>query len=189
MSVSIPADGARSRFVLWLAHQAAWVWAAIVVLLMFAFLTRSVPDVSQVPFFSAIVAAIAVTRAEIHHARVMCPRCAAAVPLDGARQAQDRAVTLRWTHRLCPGYSRLPLPIVLALTAMVVVAMLPAVPLLVDAIVSVLGCAVTSVDAYLVRVHDPLQPWCPHCHWDDGGDTDNADVPDPVPPSGVAVRS
>ncbi len=189
MPVSIPANGAYSRFVLWLAHHGEWFWAAIAVLFGLAVLTRGVPDVSQVPFFSAVVAAIAVTRVEIRHARVLCPRCAAAVPLDGALRAQDRAATLRWTHYLCPGYSRRRLLVDGALLAAAVVVMALRVPLLVVAIVVVLGFVVKSVDAYLVRVHDPLQPWCPHCHWDDGGDEDDTDVPDPVPPSGVAMRS
>ncbi len=38
---------------------------------------------------------------------------------------------------------------------------------------------VAAVEAYVLSVHRPLQPWCPQCHWDDGDDKE--DVPDPVP--------
>jgi hypothetical protein len=40
--------------------------------------------------------------------------------------------------------------------------------------------------AYVMSIHRPLQPWCPQCHWDDGGDEEPA--PEPVPPSGATVQ-
>jgi hypothetical protein len=131
--------GARSRFVLWLAYQGAWLWSAIAVLFVLGFLTHRVPDVSHILFFAAIVAAIAVTYVEMHHARAMCPRCTAAMPFDGARQAQDRAATLCWTHRQSPGYSRWRSLADVPLAAVVGVVTVFPVPLLVDAIVVLLG--------------------------------------------------
>lgn len=63
------------------------------------------------------------------------------------------------------------------------------VPLLVAAIAGMVVFGVRPVDAYLERVHDPLQPWCPHCHWDDGNDKNDTDIPNPAPPSGALTRS
>jgi len=144
---------------------------------------------SHTTFVVVVVATIVMLHVEIRHARVLCPRCTAAVPLDAARKAQDQAATLRWTHRLCSGYSRWRFTADVALAAVIGAVVLLPVPLFVVSIAGVVAFGVQPVDAYLIRVHDPLQPWCPHCHWDDGDDCEDTDVPDPVPPSGVVARS
>ena len=58
----------------------------------------------------------------------------------------------------------------IALTVVVGAVMVLPVPPLVAGFAGVVVFGTRPVDAYLTRVHDPLQPWCPQCHWDDDGD-------------------
>lgn len=151
--------------------------------------THGIPGMSHVLLVVVVMVCLAMTYAEIRHPRVLCPRCAEAVPLDGARQAHDRAAVLRWTHGLCPGYSPWRYWVDIALTVVVGAVMVLPVPPLVAGFAGVVVFGTRPVDAYLTRAHDPLQPWCPQCHWDDDGDDEgDTDVPDPVPPSGAPTR-
>jgi hypothetical protein len=114
------------------------------------------------------------------HGMVLCPLCAVAVPLDGAERAATRATTLLWAHRI---FTRryIVFQVAGAVAAYIVSStVLKHVSLLVYWV-----GGLSAIEAYLMRVHQPLQPWCPYCHWDDDGD--HRAVPDPVPPSGAVV--
>jgi hypothetical protein len=184
MPVSLPGDNRRNRVLLWMAHQATWIYGA-------TFLLSVAADVHPAPILLilaliGLVALIGLYLIRRYHGMTLCPLCATATPLDGPGQAQRRARSLRcahwmWSRRYQRVYD---------------VAMLAAIGLffvLTDvchvgrrAGVSIdLWIAVGAAEAWVMSVHRPLQPWCPQCHWDEGGDEEL--IPDPVPPAGAEL--
>jgi hypothetical protein len=183
MPVSIPADGARGRFLLWISHRAAWMWTGAAIVDLLASVIHG-----NIPRLVAVVALLGVmflTHANHYHGLALCPLCAAATPLDGPQTAQDRAATLRQAHRVYSvAYGVVEVVLgVAAIVAMVVLSMTPGTPNLITAIPVDVLFGIAAIEAYVLSVHRPLQPWCPQCHWDDGGHEEH--VPDPVPPSGA----
>src|SRR5207248_898281 len=98
MPISIPADGFRGPFFLWIAHRAAWIWGGLAALDVAGYLLHG--PVRTVPGVVAVSGLVSLLYANRYHGLVMCPLCAAAVPLDGAQRAQNRARTLRLAHRV-----------------------------------------------------------------------------------------
>jgi hypothetical protein len=183
MPVSIPSDGFRSRMLLWIAHQAAGIWVGLAALDVAGYLLHGPVR----PALGMIVplGLMSLLFAEHYHGVVMCPLCAAAVALDGARQAERRTGTLRLAHRM---YSAAYQVVDIALCAAVLIGLLVLSAQgnssdLALTLVTVAMFASTAIEAYVLGVHRPLQPWCPQCNWDEGGDEEA--IPDPVPPSGV----
>jgi hypothetical protein len=184
MPVSLPAEGARSRFILWVAHQAVWIYASAAVASILSDVFPVI--VLRIIAFVTLTGVFLLLWTRRYHGLTLCPLCAIATPLNGPEKARDRAAILQWAHRM---YSRR----YSLIYALIIVTYLGLFYFLLK--VGRLGPLsnlpldlffVTGfVEAYVMSVHRPLQPWCPQCHWDDGGDQEPS--PDPVPPSGAVV--
>lgn len=168
MPVAMPADSARSRVTLWLAHQTPWIWIAVILADIPCIVLRR--GVVTTTLTILIVIVLGVTMYALRrHMRVMCTRCADAVALDGAQKARDRAALLRLDHRVFLTENRRSRRI-RELVPLIVCAALNMVPVLramTEVLILVL-IAISCAQTYLMFVHCPLQPWCPQCHWDDG---------------------
>lgn len=130
--------------------------------------------------FVLIVCMLWMICAAHHHGLVLCPLCAIAVPLDGPERAVTKATTLLWAHRIFTRPYRVAGMVGAATACIVSLTLLKH-----GSLLAYWVGGLSVIQAYLMRVHEPLQPWCPHCHWDDDGDPEI--VPDPVPPSGAVV--
>lgn len=178
MPVAMPSDNRRSRFMLWTAHHSAWIWAGTLGFLI-------AEDTSP---HSRVLAAIAWAAGPLivwllwstwRHGLALCPLCARATPLDGPAMAQRKSRQLRWAHASYRrGWGISFLVVFAALLALSFFWPRPA-------LWAYWMYLDNTVMAYLMSVHQPLQPWCPQCHWDDGGD--HEEVPEPVPPMGEVV--
>ncbi len=175
MPVSFSSDRPMSRAVQWTAHHATWTWAALFVSIVAgdAFPANTVMGIVS---FGVTVVALWTMVATWQHGLMMCPRCAAAVPLDGQATAARRARALRWTHA---AFNRSRLVVIGGIGALLAlnVAVTALTHTRFEFFLYVI-CAWNVATTYLMSVHQPLQPWCPGCHWGDG---DDEDVPDPVP--------
>lgn len=128
----------------------------------------------------------------LRHEVKLCEPCGTKIPLDGQAAAAGRRRTLRAVHWLSRrhGFSmpRLRLSFQANRNTLLILAwvagsyFLPTGPWW-----GVLGAIV--VDTYfcstipLYRIHQRLQPWCPQCHWGDGGDEEIS--PEPAPSHGL----
>lgn len=123
----------------------------------------------------------------IHNYRYLCHRCAASTPLDGAAEAQRRHRSLNFLHAIA---DRRWLSMTLGIGFLVMI-ISPAPLVLVFGpqpwyvVCTALPLAWFGIQSFLLLRHRPVQPWCPKCHWDDGGDDEESPiVPEPVAPSG-----
>lgn len=112
------------------------------------------------------------------HSRHLCERCAAETPLDPQRSIDRWRPALFGFHR---GVLQGALVAVLAWAAVTTVVFhgphWPYWACVADACLQA-AIAVTLFGSYK---HSRLQPWCPYCHWDDGGDAEvSPDVPAPA---------
>lgn len=122
-----------------------------------------------------------------HAYRYLCPRCAASTPLDGPAEAQRRHRSLNLLHAIA---DRPWLAATIGLSALVtIIAPAPLTLVFGPSPWYVLCTAVPlawwGVQSFLTLRHRPVQPWCPKCHWDDGGGEEAPVAPEPVAPEGV----
>lgn len=107
------------------------------------------------------------------HVYALCPVCARKVPLDPPVKIAEKRRRLRSLHWLAdrPKIVKYAQWFMLALCL---------VPWGVGRVAWIALMGVFATLVYLENVHRPLQPWCPQCHWDDGGDEEFVPDPDPV---------
>jgi hypothetical protein len=105
------------------------------------------------------------------HMYALCPVCARKTPIDPAKTVARKRRTLRALHWFKP-HPKLTkwTPIVLLVLSFMPWVGMPAFFALM---------AWLALTSYLMIVHMPLQPWCPQCKWNGGGDKEV--TPDPVP--------
>jgi hypothetical protein len=130
----------------------------------------------------AIVLNLLVSLAALVHDRSLCLLDVQQAPLldpQGAATRYRRRLRLRHSRRA----------MVLSLVPMLWVILQPSLgPFLPSwarlALIPVAG-AIIAWTIYLsvvcVSTHRRLEPWCPYCHWGDGGDEEVAPQPDPAP--------
>lgn len=108
----------------------------------------------------------------LHLRRRLCLRCARATPLDPQAAVAKKMRWLRLYHYTTER------PWLWAGTLIVLVA-----PIYVFGLkwLSPLVWIPAVGLPVLAWVHMPLQPWCPFCHWDDGGDEEPSPEPTPDP--------
>lgn len=160
-----------SRFSAWLAHQSLPITAVTAALVI----ASNTIDNSWLASASVIAMAawIASGAYRIQHDRRLCEQCMSAMPLDGPQRAQHRAGRLRACHAM---QSRTATLCRFAMLAGGILAAKPWSMVLMDVLF-----VAAAVDEFLLATHRPLQPWCPQCHWGDGGGGDDEHVDDPVP--------
>jgi hypothetical protein len=147
----------------------------LIVLIAFAGLAVSTvtkSPIAQVGNVVILALLIVTVFAEAHHEWRLCARCAVNTPLDGSAEATRRRRWLRfyhWSHRR-PWYLMLWI-VALAVSITLHSPNYPFYPLyFLWAAMSLGGLK-----------HRPVEPWCPQCHWKDGGDEEEVPVPPPVP--------
>jgi hypothetical protein len=166
-------DGAAA---LWLGHYSdPLLWTAIAVSIGdYATRERYWPVLAA----AVVVWAVAVTAqvADVRrHREALCERCIAVVPLD------PQAAVARWKGVLRAHHARVAM---VAMMATVVAwdgafAAFRHPPWWAYA-VAVLAAVALGVSTLVTWQHRRLYPWCPFCHWDDGGDHEpSPDVPAP----------
>ena len=107
------------------------------------------------------------------HKNNLCERCIAASPLDPQKQVDKWKPALWASHS--PWILTLPLIGVVAIFIKSSSYSLPWIAL------HVFGMILIFLTTIPERAHRKLYPWCPYCHWGDGGDEEI--VPDvPVSP-------
>lgn len=182
MPVSMPANRPINRLIQWTAHRAAWLWATVAILTVPSDIW---PHSTVLRWATVPVVAVGfwLWHAQKRHGMALCPRCADTVPLDGAAAATRRARTLRWTHTSF--HPRVQFAYGVVLLGLAVLSLIATSLPALFFYWMCLSCATTS---WLLSVHQPLQPWCPQCHWGRGGNEET--VPDPVPdPEDHAILS
>jgi hypothetical protein len=107
------------------------------------------------------------------HMYAMCPVCARKIPLNPktAVKAKRRPLqTLHWiADKHAKAHKRTQIALlILSFVPWVGVVAFPALMLS------------TGYLLYLGNIHMRLQPWCPQCRWEGGGDKEVAPDPDPV---------
>jgi hypothetical protein len=118
--------------------------------------------------------------AHMRHENALCEICAAMTPLDGNAAARKHDIQLRLFHK-----ARLIAAIVLGLLVAVVVADRLFLPDTVGRLAFDISFLEIAVSMHVTITHRLLEPWCPYCHWDEGGDHEPA--PEPTPPVGQAT--
>jgi hypothetical protein len=128
------------------------------------------------------IAALAIPMFLAHwrHENALCGICAAMTPLDGDAAARKQAIQLRLFHK-----ARLIASIVLAVLTGIVVADWLFLPHIIGQLAFDLSFLEIAASAHVDITHRLLEPWCPYCHWDEGGDHEPA--PEPTPPVGQAT--
>jgi hypothetical protein len=167
--VSMFDSNRRSRFLLWMFHRGARFNAGAFVIIVASDIYPRVTAIDILAII-ALVTVIALWLITQYHGLILCPFCAAATPLNGPGKAQGRAKTLRYAHWMTGGQYMI---IYIAVGTMALV--------LFFVFIMTLGAGradlavdwwlvESSIEMYVLSVHGSLQPWCPQCHWDDGGD-------------------
>lgn len=116
--------------------------------------------------------------ADHYHQHRLCPRCAAAMPIDPATAVKRHHRWLRLHHWAA---ERLGYPLILIAAAVAYVGLgaphwVTFYPLY----------ALWALVAYANLRHRPVEPWCPQCfRWGWGTDDDTDPVPPPVPAAGA----
>lgn len=116
-----------------------------------------------------------------HRVGALCEDCIEAMPLDGPEAAQRRKGRLRLFHKIAEkpgGYIYLgTIAVLLTVGAFFKSRSAPGL------IMSGLAALCVAGHIGLQLLHQRLQPWCPFCHWDDGGEKEPS--PDPIVPETV----
>jgi hypothetical protein len=117
----------------------------------------------------------------MHLTGPLCEDCIKSMPLDGNEVAARRKPVLKAFHKVNEGHGRWGYFILLTGLAFLTYAFKEY-----SAPYNVVNSALSFVIAtawWAVLVHRRLQPWCPFCHWDDGGEKEPS--PDPIVPETV----
>lgn len=165
-------SGIRARFLNAWGHYAPDVLSVVIVTLV-AFRFAPPPPVTVLPIaallFAAVVGSWLLLR---RHDRRLCEPCMAAMPLDPSRRAQRYGYRFRLAH-----LGSNPLAVVAYLAFVMGSAALPGTVGRGIWLVAQLSL-ILSIRSYVT--HRRLQPWCPVCREDGGGNT--IVEPDPVLP-------
>lgn len=114
------------------------------------------------------------------HTRSLCERCAKNTPLDTDAAIERDGYWLQWAH----WHADHPRKAALILFGLIGLECMPFRPLSVSA--NVVLSILLGALVFCQLKHRVLQPWCPQCRWNGGGDEEVA--PEPVPPSVQADR-
>lgn len=151
------------RITMWLAHHRAWImtfWSGSVAV---GVILKS--DLIDLVNFGGDVGLAATVYAQQKHSAILCGRCAAEFPIDGAEQAARKIGVLRWRHK----WATRSLLAALALFGVSVV-WYPAI---------IFAAGLLTADYWVADVHRKLELWCPWCRgWKDG---DEMPIRPPVP--------
>lgn len=176
MSATAESDDRYHRISTVLAHyQAPTFIVALTVDTALALTHQTRTPAGYVIGFIVLLAVMATMLAELRHSRSLCERCAAKTPLDPQTTVQRRARWLRLFHFV----NSVPM-----LTALIVlyVAGILLLPSNFDTYLAQAPLYLFwAVGAAANLIHRPLEPWCPQCHWGDGGDEEEVPAPPPVP--------
>jgi hypothetical protein len=174
------AAGRPNNRATFLAHyplQVAVVLIALDVGARFPMTLSAVPWVLAAVVFALFVAFL---YSQFRHQQAgLCEQCAKDTPLDPQKAVNQRMRWLKLTHKLFDTKWRRVvglLPLGIALAGWVTIGWFH-----LGWITAPLFWAAMLGPAVLVRIHNPLQPWCPFCHWDDGGDEEPSPEPTPDP--------
>lgn len=176
VSVQDRPENRRTRLLMWLGHYSdVMIWGFIAAVILGDATGNSIgwiEDTGAVVCGFWVLTKLADSRV---HMERLCERCAAATPLD------CQAAVRRWKRALWWRHQR---------KAQLAVFIVMAAIFLLDAIagkhvwvyaVHAFGFLVLGLTTIPAWQHRRLQPWCPYCRWDDGGDEEVApDVPAPA---------
>ncbi len=129
---------------------------------------------------AALGATVLAFFADHYHQHRLCPRCAAATPIDGPAAAKRHH---RWLLLHHWAAERLGYPLILIAAAVAYFGL--GVP---HWVTFYPVYALWALVAYANLRHRPVEPWCPHCGWGGGGDDETDPVPPPMP-AAEATRS
>jgi hypothetical protein len=179
MSSEFASERPATQFLWRLAHIAPIGYLVTSVMFIVIDLTLSRPFGLWVG--GTIVAlAIPMLLAHTRHENTLCGTCAAMTPLDGSAAARKHAIQLHLFHK-----ARFIASIVQGLLTAVVVANWFFMPDIVGRLAFNLSFLEIAVAMHVEITHRLLEPWCPYCDWDEGGDHEPA--PEPTPPLGRAT--
>ena len=181
---TLPTPRRPGRLIPWLAHHVPY-------LLIVAGVSFFIPLEGAIGWGAGLLGAfafgLAIGAQAAHAYNYLCLRCAQATPLDGQAEATRRQRALAALHWLKDGRRGLAIgwvttgmffaPALVGLTFGKVPGLW---------IASLTAFAYWIVESFLYLRHLPVEPWCPQCHWDDGGDEEESPIiPDPGAPEGV----
>lgn len=172
-------DGPRrdNRLFMWAGHYSIWLLAPAVAAFFAGYLSsgngRHATAVSYATSAVWVAWILSSVLDQGYHDARLCERCIAATPLDPQAAVTRWRPALRWRH------SKFML---LAMLWAIVIFFTNTIQdgvswwrfLLTAAAIGAL-CSSTFSE----WVHRRLYPWCPFCHWGDGGDPEASPEPDP----------
>lgn len=154
-----------------LIHKEVWVWPILMIASFSSTFIKNywIEFMVSLPISMAFVLIIFISNV---HSTSICPVCIETTPLDGNLEAAKKNYFLKIFHM-----NRIFLYIFI-------------VYFISDLIISdhksllYIGCTALATLALMLMckitiVHNILQPWCPYCHWDEGGDEE--EVPNNIP--------
>lgn len=167
----------ESRLLMWAGHYSAYLFLPVVAA---SIITSPLPAGfwawATLPLWIAWVFSLII--GEGYHQERLCERCIASSPLDPQAAVERWRPALRWEHD-----RRLKLIVMLAVLAWIVGSNLVwkhMQPWWVY-VLSALAMLVLGGSYIATYQHRRLYPWCPWCHWDDGGGEEiSPDVPAPA---------
>jgi hypothetical protein len=161
VSALLPNPGERRRLRLIATRLAHWQPAVItlaIVVQIVQTVTGHTDDLIgvciNIPMITLVVFTFA---ADYWHIYFMCERCAANTPLDGPGEAHRYRHLLWLVHRAFPLFAGIYIVGATIYFALHVSVLFYAI------------FAFFAIEAVAQLRHRVLQPWCPRCHWDDGG--------------------
>lgn len=188
--MSLADDWHEPRLVPFLAHKEP-LYMALGPFLMVGIVLLHDPYSLALVIVSVLSGTAVIRASHRHQFHYLCPRCAAATPLNGPEAAERHQRMLYATHWLLDnrrkgmtwlrtGYS---VVMVVALYAL----LLARAPWWALLLPGVAIYALWAAEAWLRLRHRPLQPWCKLCGWGDGGGDEEV-VPDVPVPHADGVR-
>lgn len=108
----------------------------------------------------------------LRHDAELCERCIDRMPLDPQAAVDKQRAKLRIHHKLLRCF--------IAWLAVTITGDLMPQHWIATKCVESTATLFCLFLMYAIAIHSRLQPWCPFCPRDDGGDDDTADTPDPV---------
>lgn len=164
--MSTAAAGARREFWPWLGHNAWRLSFVVNAILVATVFWQSSPWIAAVILALILVFAAAQQR----HDRSLCEHCIAHMPLDPQTEIIKRDRWLRANH-VGEATSRKWASLIFAVLSLSYVGVLVFAPRPVGGAVIVLVIGILGPLATIgIQIHKRLQPWCPYCRRNDGGD-------------------